>query len=153
MIESTGGQDRLQEAIRAAFETAAETGRLRGPSSRALEATLSRIDEKIGTESTDFHLRVERLPDQCLILIHTGDPATSDVVTSFMHHGGARKLGSARGWLLPLGGVPVNRWIRALRRVLTHERRSSSGEDSVALPVRFTVIWGHGDDLELADIG
>ena len=152
IMEETGGGRRLHEAIREALETAAQVGQLRGSTRQALEATLARLDEKLGAETTNVHLRVTPAPDQCMIIVHSSDPAALDIVASFMHHGGAHRPGSAQAWMLPLGGVPVNRWIRALRRVLSVERRHQ-GEDHRSLPVRLTILWSRDDALMIADVG
>lgn len=142
--------NRLQEAIRAALETAAETGWFRGPTHEVLEATLARLDEKLGAETTGVHYTVDSAPDHCLVVAHSSDPAALDVVGSFMHTAGATTLGSAGVWLLPLDGVPVNRWLRALRRVISVEQRTMG--DASGLPIRLMAVWARDDELVLSNI-
>lgn len=151
MGEKPDGQ-RLHEAIGAALETASQGGRLRGSTRGALEATLARLDEKLGAaESSDINVRIEPVAGQGVFMVHTSDPVAIEMVASFMHVAGARRLGTAKVWLLPLGSTPINRWIRALQRVLRAERRAK-GDDGHSLPVRMTAIWAHGDELVMADV-
>jgi hypothetical protein len=150
--KAEGPQDhRLQEAIRGALETAAETGWHRGRTHEVVEATLSMLDEKLGVDATGVQYTVESAPDHCLVVAHSSDPAAMEVVASFMHHGGATALGSHEVWLLPLDGVPVNRWLRALRRVVAAEQRAKN-EESASPPVRLTAVWARDDELMVSNV-
>lgn len=148
--ETEHGQ-RLHQAIRAALETSSKRGRLLGSAHEILENTLSRLDQKLGAEATGVHYSVESAPDHCVVVAHSSDPDAIEVVASFMQHAGASTLGSAKIWLLPLDGIHVNRWLRALRRVLTSEQRTQS-ETSPILPIRLTAFWAREGELVMADI-
>jgi hypothetical protein len=153
MSDKEDGQ-RLHDAIRAALETASHTGRLRGSTRGTLEATLAQLDEKLGGgASTDLNVHVESVVGHCLVMVHTSDPGAVDVIASFMHHAGAGRLGTAKVWSLPLGAIPVNRWIRALQRVLRAEQRSKGHDANRSLPVRMTAVWAHENELVMADVG
>lgn len=150
--DDTERGQRLHRALRAALETASKTGRLLGSTHEVLESTLARLDEKLGQETTGIHYKVEHAPDHCVVIAHTSDPDAIEVVASFMHHASANTLGSGKAWLLPLDGIPVNRWIRAIRRVITAEQRTQ-GDASSSLPVRLTAVWARDGELVISDIG
>ena len=153
MSEATNGHQRLHRAIRAALEAVAEEGSPQTAPTRALENLLARLDEKLGAEATHADLRIQPAPDHCVVVMSSSDPKTFDVVSSFMHHADARRLGNSRSWLLPLGGIPVSRWIRALRRVLASGGRPGGGQSPPPLAVSFTVLWAQEDELMVAEVG
>jgi hypothetical protein len=142
---------KLARAIRAALETATHAGLLQASARDDLEATLTRLDERLGPEAPELHYKVLPARDCCLVVAHSSDPVALDVVGSFMHHAGAEKPGTSAAWILPLDGIPVNRWVRALRRVIVAEQRTQ-GDLGRSLPVRFTVTWALGDELVIADV-
>jgi hypothetical protein len=142
---------KMARAIRAALETATRAGWLQASARDGLEATLTRLDERLGSEAPELHFKVETARETCLVVAHSSDPVALDVIGSFMHHAGAEKPGTAAAWLLPLDGIPVNRWVRALRRVIAAEQRTQ-GDLGRSLPVRLTVSWARGDDLVVADV-
>jgi hypothetical protein len=153
MDERESGAERLQLALRAALEVASTEGKLEISFQKALEATLATLDERLGTEATGVGFKVEPAPGQCLVVVHASDPVALDVVASFLHHGGASKLGSAKVWLLPLDGLPVTRWARAMRRVVASTRRQGGGPPSASLPVRLTLVWAQEGEMMVATLG
>jgi len=152
MDESGSGPQRLHQALRAALETAAQAGKQPVSSQKALEATLAAIDERLGADPPGVSFKVEPAPDQCLVVVHSSDPVALDVVACFLHQGGASRLGSAKVWLLPLDGLPVNRWARALLRVVAATRRQHD-ELSSGLPVRLTLVWSQEGEMTVATLG
>ncbi len=152
MDQRDDGPQRLHRALQAALEIAGQAGKLQISTQKALEATWAALDARLGPEPPDVSFNVEPVRDQCLVVVHSGDPVALDAVSAFLHHGGASKLGSAKVWLLPLDGVPVNRWARALRRVVAATRRQH-GESSGALPVRLTLVWNQEGAMMVASLG
>lgn len=150
MAEREAGPDRLRAAVRAALEAADEAGRLEGGARSELESTLAALDDRLGADRTGVHFAVESLPDCCVVTMGGSAPVAMEVAAAFMERAGARRLGTSKAWLLDLGGVPVTRWARALRRVVTAERRGREG--AAELPIRLTFAWPAGGELAVASV-
>lgn len=153
MDQKDAGPELLQQAIRAALEAAGRAGKLQVSSQKALEATLATLDEKLGLDPPGVSFTVAPAPDACLVVVHSSDPVAHDVVAAFLHQGGASKLGSAKVWLLPLEGLPVTRWARALRRVVAATRRMDGAEPKSGLPMRLTIVWSQDGEMMVASLG
>jgi type II secretory pathway component GspD/PulD (secretin) len=147
------GPELLQQALRAALEAAGRGGQIQVSSQKALEATWATLDEKLGADPSGESFDVVPAPDSCLVVVHSSDPVAHDVVATFLHQGGASRLGSAMAWLLPLAGLPVTRWARALRRVVAATRRKGGGDAEGCLPMRLTIVWSQDGELTIASLG
>jgi hypothetical protein len=150
VMDKPDATDRLHQAIKGGYEAAAEAGLLEGSVRKALESALVTLDDKLGGDDTGIRYKVDSVPDHCVVILHSADPVGTDIVASFLHHAGANKLGAAKAWLLPLGDLPVKRWIRGLRRVIAAERHSHA---VAALPLRLTVLWPNEGELVVATVG
>ncbi len=151
MTDEESGPQRLHKAIRAALEVAGQAGKLQASNQKALEATLATLDERLGIEPPEVRFDIEQAPDDCLVAVHTSDPVAHDVVASFLHNGGARKLGTAKVWLLPLDEIPVTRWARGLRKVIAATRRTD-GEARGGLPIRLTFVWSQDGEMTIGTL-
>lgn len=151
MNEAESGPQRLHAAIRAALEVASQAGKLQLSNQKALEATLATLDERLGLEPPGVRFDIEKAPDECLVVVHSSDPVAHDVVASFLHNGGARKLGTAQVWLLPLSDLPVTRWARGLRKVIAATRRNA-GEATTGLPIRLTFVWSQDGEMTIGTL-
>ena len=149
--DEADGPGRLRGAIGAALAAASRAGRLEQSARSELEGTLAALDELLGSEPTRSSFALERRDDCCVVTVGGSAPVAVELVESFMDGAGARRLGTSRAWLLPLGGVQPTRWARALRRVIAAERRGRDpgGSD---LPLTLTFAWARDDQLVVATV-